>query len=95
MIFAAFPRFSAASLFTEPISDGANTRWKGVSMHGYVRRVLWTGADGPGRVWMTYTGDGNGSDFCGDPVFCWVYHEIDRAFAPWGPNSELLLIKGL
>jgi len=43
MIFAAFPRFSAASLFTEPISDGANTRWKGVSMHGYVRRVLWTG----------------------------------------------------
>jgi hypothetical protein len=33
--------------------------------------------------------------FCGDPVFCWVYHENDKLFAPWGPNSELLLITGL
>ena len=29
--------------------------------------------------------------FCGDPVFCWVYHETEGVFTPWGPNSELLL----
>jgi hypothetical protein len=29
--------------------------------------------------------------FCGDPVFCWVYHETNKVFTPWGPNSELLL----
>ncbi len=33
--------------------------------------------------------------FCGDPVFCWVYHENDKVFTPWGPNSELLLVTGL
>jgi hypothetical protein len=33
--------------------------------------------------------------FCSDPVFCWVYHEVNKVFTPWGPNSELLLIKGL
>jgi FtsZ-binding cell division protein ZapB len=33
--------------------------------------------------------------FCGDPVFCWVYHEIEKIFTPWGTNSELLLITGL
>ena len=30
--------------------------------------------------------------FCGDPVFCWVYHETEKVFTPWGTNSELLLI---
>ena len=29
--------------------------------------------------------------FCGDPVFCWVYHEVNKVFTPWGPNSEILL----
>jgi hypothetical protein len=33
--------------------------------------------------------------FCGDPVFCWVYHEIEKIFTPWGTNSELLLITGV
>ena len=33
--------------------------------------------------------------FCGDPVFCWVFHEIEKVFTPWGTNSELLLITGL
>jgi hypothetical protein len=33
--------------------------------------------------------------FCGDPVFCWVYHEIEKTFTPWGTNSELLLITGV
>ena len=26
--------------------------------------------------------------------FCFVYHEIDHHFVPWGPNSELHLITG-
>ena len=33
--------------------------------------------------------------YCGDPVFCWVYNEIDKVFTPWGTNSELRLITGL
>ena len=33
--------------------------------------------------------------YCGDPVFCWVYNEIDKVFTPWGTNSELRLIIGL
>jgi hypothetical protein len=33
--------------------------------------------------------------FCGDPVFCWVYNEVEKTFTPWGTNSELLLITGL
>jgi len=31
--------------------------------------------------------------FCGDPWFCWVYHETNEVFTPWGTNSELLLVK--
>ena len=29
---------------------------------------------------------------CGDPWFCWVYHEAHQIFTPWGPNGELLLV---
>ena len=31
--------------------------------------------------------------FCGDPWFCWVYHEGRKLFSPWGPNSVLNLVK--
>ena len=24
---------------------------------------------------------------CGDPFFCWLYHETHEVFTPWGPNS--------
>ena len=30
---------------------------------------------------------------CGDPSFCWVYHETNKVFTPWGTNSELKLFK--
>ena len=30
---------------------------------------------------------------CGDPSYCWVYHERDQVFTPWGKNSELKLFK--
>ena len=30
---------------------------------------------------------------CGDPSYCWVYHETNRVFTPWGKNSELNLFK--
>ena len=30
---------------------------------------------------------------CGDPYFCWVYHETNKIFTPWGTNSELGLVK--
>ena len=26
---------------------------------------------------------------CGDPHYCWVYHETDKVFMPWGTNTEL------
>ena len=26
---------------------------------------------------------------CGDPHYCWVYHETDKVFTPWGTNAEL------
>jgi len=31
--------------------------------------------------------------FCGDPYFCWVYHEMNKVFTPWGTNGELQLVK--
>ena len=31
--------------------------------------------------------------FCGDPFFCWVYHETHEVFTPWGTNGELRLVK--
>jgi len=31
--------------------------------------------------------------FCGDPFFCWVYHETREVFTPWGTNGELRLVK--
>ena len=30
---------------------------------------------------------------CGDPWFCFVYDEEQRAFTPWGVNSELGLVR--
>ena len=30
---------------------------------------------------------------CGDPYFCWVYHEADKVFTPWGTNNELKLVR--
>ena len=30
---------------------------------------------------------------CGDPWFCWVWHETDAEFRAWGLNSELKLIR--
>ena len=29
--------------------------------------------------------------FCGDPYFCWVYHEKRKVFTPWGTARELRL----
>ena len=29
---------------------------------------------------------------CGDPHYCWVYHENDKVFMPWGTNTELGLL---
>ena len=29
--------------------------------------------------------------FCGDPYFCWVYHETRKVFTPWGTARELRL----
>ena len=26
---------------------------------------------------------------CGDPHYCWVYHETDKVFTAWGTNTEL------
>lgn len=26
---------------------------------------------------------------CGDPHYCWVYHETHKVFTPWGTNTEL------
>jgi len=26
---------------------------------------------------------------CGDPHYCWVYHETDKMFTPWGTSTEL------
>jgi len=31
--------------------------------------------------------------FCGDPYFCWVYHETSKVFTPWGTNAKLQLVK--
>ena len=31
---------------------------------------------------------------CGDPHYCWVYHETDKVFMPWGTNTELGLVPG-
>ena len=33
--------------------------------------------------------------FCGDPFFCWVYHETRKAFTPWGTARELRLLSVL
>jgi len=27
--------------------------------------------------------------FCGDPSFCWVYHQTRKVFTPWGTAREL------
>ena len=32
---------------------------------------------------------------CGDPHYCWVYHETDKVFTPWGTNTELGLLLNL
>jgi hypothetical protein len=33
------------------------------------------------------------SDWGGsDPWFCFVYHETDKVFTPWGHNSQLELV---
>ena len=29
---------------------------------------------------------------CGDPQYCWVYHETNKVFTPWGTNGELRLV---
>jgi len=26
---------------------------------------------------------------CGDPHYCWVFHETRKVFTPWGTNTEL------
>jgi hypothetical protein len=31
---------------------------------------------------------------CGNPHYCWVYHETDKVFTPWGTNTELGLVTG-
>jgi len=31
--------------------------------------------------------------FCGDPYFCWVYHEMNKVFTQWGTNGELQLVQ--
>ena len=31
---------------------------------------------------------------CGDPHYCWVYHETDKVFMLWGTNTELELVPG-
>eukprot|EP00960_Hanusia_phi_P034221 750928-Hanusia_phi.AAC.2 len=28
-----------------------------------------------------------------DPYFCFVYHEVNQTFLPWGPNKDLSLLK--
>ena len=44
------------------------------------------------RVLTSYVSAGGGP--CdGDPWFCWVFHETLMVFTPWGPNSEVRLIK--
>ena len=66
-------------------------------IQGYKDREIMFRTGGLGRhiqenvyeIWMCM------DHYCGDPVFCWVYHEIDKVFTPWGPNSELLLITEL
>ena len=46
--------------------------------------------EGGYEVWVCVR-DGDGG--CGDPWFCWVWHETDTEFRAWGPNSELGLIR--
>jgi hypothetical protein len=26
---------------------------------------------------------------CSNPHYCWVYHETNKVFTPWGTNTEL------
>ena len=46
--------------------------------------------EGGYEVWVCVRDGGGG---CGDPWFCWVWHETDTEFRAWGPNSELGLIR--
>ena len=69
-----------------------------VSLHqGYKEREIAFRTGGLGRLMQenVYESWVCLDHFCGDPVFCWVYHEIDKVFTSWGTNSEILLVKGL
>ena len=44
--------------------------------------------DGAHEVWVCVH-----DHYCGDPWFCFVYHEGTREFTAWGPNSQLDLVK--
>jgi hypothetical protein len=44
--------------------------------------------DGAHEVWVCIR-----DHYCGDPWFCFVYHEGTREFTAWGPNSQLDLVK--
>lgn len=44
------------------------------------------------RLWASYASMGSGA--CGDPWFCWVYHETLEVFTPWGPDSQLGIVLG-
>jgi len=44
--------------------------------------------DGAYEVWVCLH-----EHYCGDPWFCFVYHEGEKEFSAWGPNSKLDLIR--
>jgi len=65
-------------------------------VHGYMGNKFTVKAGGLGtlfesggyQTWMCIK-----DHFCGDPWFCWVYHETNKIFTPWGTNSKLRLIQ--
>jgi hypothetical protein len=69
--------------------------WKEL-VHGYKDSKVHFKAGGLGKLlerggyetWVCIHGH-----FCGDPWFCWVYHETNEVFTQWSTNSELLLVK--
>ena len=65
-------------------------------LHGYKDSKIAAKVGGLGKLlvrggyetWICILGH-----FCGDPYFCWVYHEADKVFTHWGTNGELKLVR--
>ena len=65
----------------EELVDGYKGRYIPYKVGGLGKRL----EPGGYQTWVCLVDDHP----CGDPHYCWVYHETHKVFTPWGTNTEL------